>query len=63
MIDAIVRSALNNRLMVLVAVVGLAIGGYLSLKQLPVDAFPDATPALVQIFTVSEGLATEDVET
>ncbi len=63
MIDAIVRYALNNRLMVLVAVFGLAIGGYLSLKQLAVDAFPDATPALVQIFTVSEGLSTQDVET
>ena len=63
MIDAIVRYALNNRLMVLVAVAALTMGGYLSLKQLPVDAFPDATPALVQVFTVSEGLATEDVET
>jgi len=63
MIDVIVRYALANRLMVLVAIVGLALGGYLSLKQLPVDAFPDATPALVQIFTVSEGLSTEDVET
>ncbi|GAB3684336.1 efflux RND transporter permease subunit [Salinisphaera aquimarina] len=63
MIDGIVRYALNNRLMVLVAVIGLVVGGYLSFKQLAVDAFPDATPSLVQVFTVSPGLATEDVET
>ncbi|MDT0617453.1 CusA/CzcA family heavy metal efflux RND transporter [Salinisphaera sp. P385] len=63
MIDALVRYALNNRLLVLVAVTGLALGGYLSLKQLPVDAFPDATPTLVQVYTASEGLSPVDVET
>ncbi|MDT0618397.1 MAG: CusA/CzcA family heavy metal efflux RND transporter [Salinisphaeraceae bacterium] len=63
MIDGLVRYALNNRLLVLVAVAGLALGGYLSLKQLPVDAFPDATPTLVQIYTASEGLSPVDVET
>lgn len=63
MIDGIVRYALNNRIMVLVAVLALAVGGYLSLKQLPVDAFPDASPTLVQLFTVSPGLSTQDVET
>ena len=63
MIDGLVRYALNNRLLVLVAVTALALGGYLSFKQLPVDAFPDATPTMVQIFTASEGLSPVDVET
>jgi len=63
MIDAIVRYALANRLMVLVAMVALAIGGYFSYQQLAVDAYPDATPALVQVYTASEGLSPVDVET
>ena len=63
MIDSIVRLALNNRLMVMVAVIAMALGGWLSLRQLPVDAFPDATPTLVQVFTESEGLSPVDVET
>lgn len=63
MIEAIVRYALDNRLMVLVGVVALALGGYFSLQKLPVDAFPDATPTLVQVFTSSPGLSPVDVET
>jgi cobalt-zinc-cadmium resistance protein CzcA len=29
---------------------------------LPVDAFPDVSPNLVQIFTITEGLAPEEIE-
>ena len=36
--------------------------GYLSYKNLPVDAFPDVSPSLVQVFTTTEGLAPEEVE-
>ena len=63
MINAILRLALENRVLVVVAVIGLAIGGYFSFQRLAVDAFPDATPTMVQIFTSSEGLSPEDVET
>ncbi|MFV1975089.1 MAG: efflux RND transporter permease subunit, partial [Candidatus Scalindua sp.] len=37
-------------------------GGYYSYKKLPVDAFPDVSPNLVQIFTITEGLAPQEVE-
>ena len=57
MINAILRLALENRVLVVVAVIGLAIGGYFSFQRLAVDAFPDATPTMVQIFTSSEGLS------
>ena len=31
--------------------------GWVSYRRLPVDAFPDVSPNLVQVFTVTEGLA------
>lgn len=63
MIEGLVRRALANKLLVLIAVAALGIGGYFSLTKLPVDAFPDATPTMVQVFTASEGLSPVDVET
>ena len=63
MIDNLVRAALGNRLLVLVAFVGLAVGGIFSFRELPLDAFPDATPTMVQVYTASEGLSPVDVET
>jgi len=46
---------------VLFVLVILALG-YFSFTKLPIDAFPDVSPVLVQIFTESEGLAPEEVE-
>lgn len=37
-------------------------GGYFSYNQLPIDAFPDVSPNLVQVFTTTEGLAPEEIE-
>jgi cobalt-zinc-cadmium resistance protein CzcA len=62
MIQKLIDLALRSRLLVVV-LVGLVIGaGYWSYRQLPVDAFPDVSPNLVQVFTVTEGLAPEEVE-
>ena len=36
--------------------------GFYSYKKLPIDAFPDVSPNLVQIFTSTEGLAPEEIE-
>jgi heavy metal efflux system protein len=61
-IDRIIEFSLKNRLivsMMALLVVGI---GVRSLRQLPIDAFPDVTPVLVQIFTESPGLAPEEVE-
>lgn len=62
MIERWIRAALANPLLTLVFAAGLVGGGVFAFRGLPIDAFPDATPTLVQVFTVSEGLATEDVE-
>ncbi|NOZ14171.1 MAG: efflux RND transporter permease subunit, partial [Acidobacteria bacterium] len=53
---------LKNRLLVVVLAVLVMSAGYYSYRQLPVDAFPDVSPNLVQVFTLTEGLAPEEVE-
>lgn len=58
----IINFALDNRLLVLVLSCVVLIGGYVSYRTLPVDAFPDISPALVQVFVETEGLAPEEVE-
>jgi len=53
---------LRNRLLMMIFGALILAGGYASYLRLPVDAFPDVTPALVQVFTETEGLAPEEVE-
>jgi cobalt-zinc-cadmium resistance protein CzcA len=62
MIDRLIDKALENRLMVLVFVLGLVGAGYWAYDSVPVDSYPDASPTVVQIFTVSPGLSPVDVE-
>lgn len=60
--NKIIDFVLKNRLLVLVMGIFILAGGYFSYKQLPIDAFPDVSPSLVQVFTQTEGLAPEEVE-
>ena len=62
MIDRLIIAALNNRLFSVIVMVMIMAAGYMSYKQLPVDAFPDVSPNLVQVFTITEGLAPEEIE-
>ncbi len=62
MIQRIVDWALGQRLLVLVAAGAVIGGGALALRGLPVDAFPDVSPVLVQVSTESPGLAPQEVE-
>lgn len=55
-------SLIQNRLLIIVLGLLVLGGGYYSYKGLPVDALPDVTPTLVQVFTVTQGLAPEEVE-
>jgi len=63
MLNLMIRRVLSNRLLVMVLSAFFMGAGILSYLRLPVDAFPDVSPNLVQIFTVTEGLAPEEVET
>ncbi len=60
--ERLIRFTLRYRL--LMAVLGAVVlaAGAISYRSLPVDAFPDVTPSLVQVFTLTEGLAPEEVE-
>lgn len=62
MLQAIIDFSLRNRLHVLLAVAALVVGGAISMRYLDVDAFPDTTPAQVQINTTALALSPEEVE-
>ena len=62
MINRLIETALNNRLFTVLMMVVVMAAGYMSYKQLPVDAFPDVSPNLVQVFTITDGLAPEEIE-
>jgi cobalt-zinc-cadmium resistance protein CzcA len=60
--NRLVNFSLENRLLAFVLVVVVVAAGFWSYRELPVDAFPDVSPSLVQVFTETEGLAPEEVE-
>ena len=60
--NKIIDFSLRSRLLMLALAVLVIAAGYHSYRQLPVDAFPDVSPNLVQIFTLTEGLAPEEIE-
>ena len=62
MIEKLIEYSLRNRLMMIVMAMLVMAAGWWSYERLPVDAFPDVSPNLVQVFTVTEGLAPEEVE-
>ena len=62
MLNWIIDTSLRHRLLVILAVIGLAVVGGFSLRQLDIDAFPDTTPVQVQVNTVAPSLGPEEVE-
>lgn len=62
MLNRIIRYSLNNKLMILLAVVLLVIGGTYSAKRIEVDVFPDLTMPTVVILTDAHNMAPEEVE-
>ena len=58
----IVDFILKNRLLMLTLGLLIFAAGYYNYVRLPVDAVPDVSPCLVQVFTETEGLAPEEVE-
>ncbi len=63
MLNSIIRFALNHRLLVIALAAFLVVYGSITLKNLPIDVFPDITKPTVTIVTESHGMAPEEVET
>ena len=62
MIHRIVQFALQQRFLVLMLTVLMAVGGAWSFRQMPVDAYPDLSPPMVELITQWPGHAAEEVE-
>ncbi|HEX7723430.1 MAG TPA: efflux RND transporter permease subunit, partial [Pyrinomonadaceae bacterium] len=62
MTDNFIAFFYRERLLVAVVSMLIVAGGFLALRRLNVDAFPDVTPVQVEIDTGAEGLAPEEVE-
>ena len=62
MLNRIIKFSLDNRLLVLLAVVLVSIGGIYSVKKIEVDVFPDLTMPTVVILTDASNMAPEEVE-
>ncbi|HXT10328.1 MAG TPA: CusA/CzcA family heavy metal efflux RND transporter [Candidatus Angelobacter sp.] len=61
-INRIVASSLRQRFLVILMTLLLTGAGIHSLKRLPVDAYPDLSPPMVEIVTQWPGHAAEEVE-
>ncbi|HEV2230490.1 MAG TPA: CusA/CzcA family heavy metal efflux RND transporter [Steroidobacteraceae bacterium] len=62
LINRIVASSLRQRFLVVLMTVLLVGAGARSLNRLPVDAYPDLSPPLVEVITQWPGHAAEEVE-
>jgi cobalt-zinc-cadmium resistance protein CzcA len=62
MIHRIVHFALRQRFLVLMVTVLMVIAGAWSFRQMPVDAYPDLSPPMVELITQWPGHAAEEVE-
>src|SRR4029079_14212982 len=58
----IVRASLRQPLLILLMTVALIVVGVWSLQRLPVDAYPDISPPMVEIVTQWPGHAAEEIE-
>jgi cobalt-zinc-cadmium resistance protein CzcA len=61
MIHKIIRLALQNRFLVLILTAAVTIAGIISFRRMPVDAYPDLSPPMVEIVTQWDGHDAEEV--
>src|SRR6516165_9911173 len=62
MIHRIVQFALQQRFLVLMMTALMIVAGAWSFRQMPVDAYPDLSPPMVELITQWPGHAAEEVE-
>ncbi len=62
MLNKLVETSLQYKLLVILAFVVVGFLGWRAVSTVPIHAFPDITPVQVNIYTESLGFAAEDVE-
>jgi heavy metal efflux system protein len=62
MIHRIVQFALRQRVLILLLVAFTCVGGAISFYHMPVDAYPDLSPPMVEIISQWPGHASEEIE-
>src|SRR5580693_10107432 len=62
MIHHVVQFALRQRFMVLMLTLLVIVAGVLSFRRMPVDAYPDLSPPMVEIISQWPGHAAEEIE-
>ena len=62
MIHRIVQFALRQRALILLLVAIICVGGIIAFVHMPVDAYPDLSPPMVEVITQWPGHAAEEIE-
>ena len=62
MIHRLVQFALNQRFLILMVTAFIAVGGAVAFQRMPVDAYPDLSPPMVELVTQWPGHAAEEIE-
>src|SRR5579864_405089 len=62
MIHRVVQAALRQHFLVLIFVAVIAVWGAISFQRMPVDAYPDLSPPMVELITQWPGHAAEEME-
>jgi len=62
MIHRIVQFSLKQRFIIILMTVFFAVAGAVSFKRMPVDAYPDLSPTMVELITQWPGHAAEEIE-
>src|SRR5260370_25170051 len=60
--DSVVAFALKHRNLMVLVLVAVLVGGFVAFRQLNIEAYPDPTPAMVDVVTQSPGLSAEEIE-
>ncbi|MBM4026421.1 MAG: efflux RND transporter permease subunit [Planctomycetes bacterium] len=62
MIEQVIKFSFRYKLLILLLFVAVCGAGIYAFAHMPIDAFPDVSPKLVQAFAEVEGMAAEEVE-